>query len=212
MEKDTNRIEAFSDGIFGVAITLLALEIGISEKGAHESITNQVFWQELIALWPKFFAYFNSFAAVLLMWMSHHKIFKLLNSTNTYVILANGLLLLIVALVPFPTKTVGEFIHTGAGAASIIFYTSYSVLISLSFCLLSLCIIKGGDRVASPENAVIIKKLQKGMFMGLLMNSAIFLMAFFAPYVALILNFCMWIFWAVLSHAAEKKTTIHNEN
>ena len=65
MEKETNRLEAFSDGIFAVAITLLALEIGIKE---YEGATNSNLWQKILGSWPEYFSYFNSFATVLLIW------------------------------------------------------------------------------------------------------------------------------------------------
>ena len=73
MEKNTARLEAFSDGIFGVAITLLAIEIGIQE---YEGATNADLWNRILDKWPEYFTYFNSFATVLLMWMGHNKIFE----------------------------------------------------------------------------------------------------------------------------------------
>ena len=73
MEKKTARLEAFSDGIFGVAITLLAIEIGIKE---YEGATNENLWHKIIENWAEYFTYFNSFATVLLIWMGHHKIFN----------------------------------------------------------------------------------------------------------------------------------------
>jgi len=208
MEKETARIEAFSDGIFSVAITLLALEIGINEvPGEH--ISNAGFWHEIVALWPKFLAYFNSFASVLLMWMSHHKIFRLLRSTNTYIILANGFLLLITALVPFPAKTVGEYILTDAASATVIFYNAYSVLMCLGFWLLSFTIIIN-KRCLMPGKVYFetIKGIYKGICIGLLCTVAFVAVAFFSPFAGLVLNFSMWIFWAVLSHISEKEEVI----
>lgn len=61
MEKFTARLEAFSDGIFGVAITLLGIEIGIA---AYSNPTNANLWQKIVEKTPEYFAYFNSFATV----------------------------------------------------------------------------------------------------------------------------------------------------
>ena len=69
----TGRLEAFSDGIFGVAITLLALEIGVQE---YEGATDASLLTNILGLWPKYVAYINSFATVLLMWLAHHQLFK----------------------------------------------------------------------------------------------------------------------------------------
>ncbi len=210
MEKDTSRIEAFSDGIFAVAITLLAIEIGVDIKGieaAHaiEKTTNSELLQQLIALWPKVMVYFNSFASVLLMWMSHHQIFKLLRTTDNKLILANGLLLLIIALVPFPTKTMGEFIRTDAQQTAIVFYTGYSVITSAVYVLL--ISVAGNNKrnlFLSGTPFEIITSMRKSLWIGFILCAAIFSIAFFAPVAALILNFCMWIFWAVLPTAKVK--------
>lgn len=204
MEKETGRIEAFSDGIFSVAITLLALEIGIREiPEAH--IDNARFWHEILALWPKLFAYFNSFASVLLMWMAHHKIFQTLRSTNTYIVLANGFLLLITALVPFPVKTLGEYINTDAISAAVILYNGYSVLMCLAFGLLSYTIVKNKKHLLPGKiSEATIKGIHKGILIGLIFTVAIVGVAFFSPYLGLVLNFCMWIYWAVIAYANEK--------
>ncbi|CAN5189124.1 TMEM175 family protein [soil metagenome] len=204
MEKETGRIEAFSDGIFSVAITLLALEIGIKEM-PEGHINDANFWHEILALWPKFFAYFNSFASVLLMWMSHHKIFRLLRGTNTYIILANGFLLLITALVPFPVKTVGEYIQTDAASAAIIFYNGYSVLMCFGFWLLSYTILKNKQYLLPGKLPLkLIQESYRGIFIGLLCTIVIVGVAFLFPYSSLVLNFGMWVFWAFLSHSSEE--------
>jgi uncharacterized membrane protein len=205
MEKETARIEAFSDGIFSVAITLLALEIGLKEI-PEANINNATFWHEIFGLWPKYFAYFNSFASVLLMWMTHHKIFRLLRTTNTYIVLANGFLLLITALVPFPIKTVGEYILTDAAYAAVIFYNGYSVIMCLAFWLLCFVIIKNKEHLLTGSTHLkAIKEIHKGIYIGLFCMVAIVGVAFLSTYIGLILNFSMWIFWAALSHASERK-------
>ena len=208
MEKETGRIEAFSDGIFSVAITLLALEIGIKEvPDVH--ISNANFWHEILALWPKLFAFFNSFAAVLLMWMAHHQIFKLLRSTNTFIILANGFLLLITALVPFPVKTIGEYFNTDANHSAIVFYNSYSVVMCASFWVLTFTVLKNKKHLLPGKIAEdTMKGIYKGICMGMILTLAIFGISFIYPYLGLALNFCMWIFWAFLSHAGERAEVV----
>jgi len=202
MEKDTSRIEAFSDAIFAVAITLLALDIGIDIKdmqAAHplSATTNSELLQQLKAEWPKIFTYFNSFAAVLLMWMSHHQIFKLLRTTSSKLILINGLLLLIIAMVPFPTKTLGEFLFTSAQKMAIIFYTGYSVIIA-SVYVLFIQVAKSRDNSLFLPNTPVqkINRISRELWIGFLLNVFIFILAFFIPLAALLLNFCMWVFWA----------------
>ena len=214
MEKDTSRIEAFSDGIFGVAITLLSIELGVdilSIERHHpiEATSNPELLAHLLASWTKLFAYFNSFAAVLLMWMAHHQIFKLLRSTNNKLIIVNGLLLLIIALVPFPTKTVGEFLLTDARKTAIVFYTGYCLLVA-SISIFFIHTVKSGNGrlLVKDVSKETLAGISKGLYIGTLLNAVIFIIAFFAPVVALILNFCMWIFWASTSSVSKIKSTV----
>jgi uncharacterized membrane protein len=205
MEKDTSRIESFSDGVFAVAITLLAVEIGLDMRdfeGHHalEATTNDELWQRLIALWPRVLTYFNSFASVLLMWMAHHRVFKMLRTSNTALILSNGLLLLVIALVPLPTRTMGEFVFTHAFKAAVLFYTGYSVLVATVFVIFISTAQSAGERLLLPEvSPEMIKGFAGQLWTGMLLNLAIWILAFFFPLASLILNCCMWIFWAILS-------------
>src|SRR3954453_21936139 len=132
-EKETIRIEAFSDGIFCIAVTLLSIEIGVEVKTSE---TNRDLLHSLIDKWPILLAYLISFINVLLSWIGHHSLFKNLRSTDSFVMLANGFLLMLVALVPFPTKTLGLFLQTPALKAAVVFYTGYFVLIGIAFKLL----------------------------------------------------------------------------
>ena len=209
MVKDTSRIEAFSDGIFAVVITLLSIELGIDVSAIEthhplQATSDSELLVHLLGSWTKLFAYFNSFAAVLLMWMSHHQIFKLLRTTNNRLILVNGLLLLIVALVPFPTKTVGEFLLTNAQKVAILFYTGYCLLVTLT-SIMFMHAVKSGNGVLLLKNVSkeTVESICKGLYTGTVLNAVIFILAFFVPVVALILNFCMWIFWASTSSVSK---------
>lgn len=203
MNKETSRIEAFSDGIFAVAITLLALDISVDIKGIEthhrlETTTAKELLGQLTNLWPKVFAYFNSFASVLLIWMSHHQLFKLLRTTNNKLILSNGLLLLAVALVPFPTKTMGEFLGSDAQKTAIEFYTGYSVVVAgLYLLVMSAAKSKAKNLFLPNVSAKTIKAISKGLRIGFLLCLIIFVITFFAPLVGLGLHFCMWVFWAI---------------
>lgn len=203
MNKETSRIEAFSDGIFSVAITLLALDIGVDIKGIEayhrlEATTAKELLGQLTNLWPKIFAYFNSFASLLLIWMSHHQLFKLLRTTNNKLILANGLLLLAVALVPFPTKTLGEFLGSDAQKTAIVFYTGYSVVVAGLYLLVMAAAKSKAKNLFLPNvSAKAVKTISKGLNIGFLLCMMIFVISLFIPLVGLGLHFCMWIYWAV---------------
>ncbi len=195
MEKQTTRLEAFSDGIFGVAITLLAIEIGINEYGGANNIN---LWEKIINKWPDYFSYFNSFATVLLIWMGHNKIFKQIRSANHWIILLNGLVLLLVVLFPYPTKTVSTFIGTNAENTAVAFYVAFTGSITVSMLLLNLCILKNKKVLVNQDKSIPwINGMIKRQVIGILFYIAITVLAFYYSKIAIILTFFMWVFWAI---------------
>jgi uncharacterized membrane protein len=194
MERQTSRIEAFSDGIFGVAITLLAIEIGIKE---YEGANNSNLWQKILERWPEYFSYFNSFATVLLIWMGHNKIFKQLKAANHWIILANGLVLLIVVLFPYPTKTVGTFIGTAAENTAVAFYTGFTGTITISMLILNTVIWYHKKLLVNQEKGIaFLTDMMRGQVVGILSYGLITICAFYYSRLALVLTFIMWVFWA----------------
>lgn len=197
MEKKTGRLEAFSDGIFGVAITLLAIEIGIA---AYENPTNQNLWQRIIEKWPEYFAYFNSFATVLLIWMGHHKILNRIWKANHWIILLNGLVLLFVVLFPYPTRMVGNFIGTNAQSTAISFYAGFTGIIVLTMFLLNVGILYSKEVIINSEKNVSWFRGQiKQQLTAIAVYTIATFLAFYYPTIALAMTFLMWVFWAVVT-------------
>jgi uncharacterized membrane protein len=191
-QKETIRIETFSDGVFCIAVTLLSLEIGVEVK---EGITNKGLTKELLHLWPICLAYVISFVNVLLAWIGHHGLFKHLHNTDNGVMMSNGLLLLLVALVPFPTKTLGLFLQTGAFQTAVVFYTGYFVLISLAFRLLWYTASRNRSLLLINTTEAQVKTITRNENIGLICNTIIMLVAFINPWLSLALSFIMWVYW-----------------
>ena len=201
MEKQTTRLEALSDGIFGVAITLLAIEIGIKE---YEGADNFNLWGKIIERWPEYFSYFNSFATVLLIWMGHNKIFKQLRAANHWVILLNGLVLLLVVLFPYPTKTVGTFIGTNAENTAVAFYAAFTGSITVSMMIFNIYILRNTRLLLNPEKSIPwLKGMIKGQVVGIISYGFITVLAFSFSRIAIVLTFFMWVFWAIATRDKE---------
>ena len=129
-ENETVRIEAFSDGVFAIAITLLVLEIKIP---AHDSVAVRGLGQSLAALWPRYLAFLISFVTILVMWVQHHWIFTQIRRADHPLLYWNGLLLLAVTFVPFPTGLLAEYLlHSEAKVAASL-YTGNFLVISVFF-------------------------------------------------------------------------------
>jgi uncharacterized membrane protein len=121
----TGRLEAFIDGIFAIAITLLVLEIGVPESDFEN------LWKGIADQWPSYLGYATSFLTIGALWGIHHGIFRRLARADAMVMRINLLLLMLVSFLPFPTKLVAEAIDlTSAEGAAVIFYGL--VLLSIS--------------------------------------------------------------------------------
>ncbi len=125
--KDTARTEAFSDGVFAIAITLLVLELKVPH--GHDGPLAA----RLLAQWPEYVAFLNSFATIGIMWMNHHHLFSLIRKVDHGLTLWNLGLLLGVSFVPFPTATLAEHMDGADGRTAALFYGGTFFVIALLF-------------------------------------------------------------------------------
>jgi uncharacterized membrane protein len=102
---ETQRIEAFSDGVFAIAITLLIIEIGVPHVTGEESLA-----EALRDLWPNYFAYVLSFVMIGIYWANHHSFFRLFVRTDHFFLMMNVFFLMAIAFLPFPTAVLGEYL------------------------------------------------------------------------------------------------------
>ncbi|MFB9841656.1 TMEM175 family protein [Mucilaginibacter ginsenosidivorans] len=193
-DRATARLEAFSDGIFAVAITLLALDISYP---FNEHETNASLAKGLLLLWPKYFAYTNSFVTILLMWIAHHGIFKLIRHVNVQLIIANGFLMLLAVLTPFPTRVLGDYIASGAFKTAAVLYTGFFVLVSVAFITLWFVVKHERKMLHDHVSDNLVRKMTKIEFTGMFCNISITAVTAFNPWVGLTLNTAMWIYWLV---------------
>jgi uncharacterized membrane protein len=103
---DTTRLEAFSDGVFAIAITLLVLEIKVPPP-------DTALGAELLRLWPSYLAYMVSFLVIGAIWINHHAMFQHIVRVDRTLLLLNVLHLMLIAFLPFPTAVLAEAFHRG---------------------------------------------------------------------------------------------------
>src|SRR4029079_13892081 len=104
-ESETTRLEAFSDGVFAIAITLLILEIKVP---AGPETQEHGLWRALLERWPSYVGYVISFATIGIMWVNHHALFKYISRVDRALLLATLLLLMTVSSLPYPTAVLAE--------------------------------------------------------------------------------------------------------
>jgi len=135
-QRETARAEAFSDGVFAIAITLLILDIKVPAEQAlpaGTSLSDRWLLHALGRQWPGYVAYLMSFATILVMWVNHHRIFALLRKTDHAFLFWNGLLLMLISIVPFPTSLLATYFMTPAARVVAAVYAGHGVLIALAF-------------------------------------------------------------------------------
>ncbi len=101
------RLEAFSDGVFAVALTLLVLEVKVPHL--HDAVSRPEAWQALRLLAPKLGSWVLSFAYIAVFWVNHHHFFDLVEDVNPGLLWLNNLLLLFLCFIPFPTAFIGDY-------------------------------------------------------------------------------------------------------
>ena len=130
-EKETARVEAFSDGVFAISITLLVLDLKVP-RGLDAAALRAA----LIHAWPSYTAFLTSFLTIGIMWLNHHRIFGLMRRVDYATLVLNGLLLLGVSVVPFPTSLVAEYLGRPGARVAIMLYTAVGLYIALAFTAL----------------------------------------------------------------------------
>jgi uncharacterized membrane protein len=127
------RLEAFSDGVFAIAITLLVLDIHVPDPTATADLA-----EELGAQWPSYVAYAVSFLTIGIIWINHHAMIRRLKAVDHGILVLNLLLLLFVGLLPFTTALMAAYLREGQGdhlAAAI--YAGSFLLMSIAFASLN---------------------------------------------------------------------------
>jgi TMEM175 potassium channel family protein len=125
------RIEAFSDGVFAIAATLLVLEIRVPSIGIHSAPGE--LWRGLADLWPSYVAFVISFGSILTIWVNHHRELDQLTGASNAFKYANGLLLLTVTFLPFPTALLARYIQTDSAPAAVVFFAATGFVTNLAF-------------------------------------------------------------------------------
>jgi uncharacterized membrane protein len=128
---DRSRLEAFSDGVIAVAITLLALNLAVAGPGPHHPLL----LHQLGARWPAFVAYPLSFFTVGIIWVNHHALIRSIKAVDRMLLFLNLVLLLFVVAIPFATATVAQYLshHDGDAQVAMMLYSGICLGMSLGF-------------------------------------------------------------------------------
>ena len=193
----TNRIEAFSDGVIAIIITIMVFDLKVPEiaGGIHSGNA----WQVLFMLLPKFVSYLISFVILAIMWINHHEMFRHINHANVILLWLNNLLLFCMSLIPFSTNFIGAnpFLPEAELFYGLIFFAN-----SLSFWLLRNYAIK-----AKLTHERISEKTKERIRIKNFIAIGIYLISAFTGYLSTYISFILYLIVPIIYFIPEKITT-----
>ena len=127
----TGRLEAFSDGVFAIVVTLLVLEIHVPQVSGSD--LDSALGDALVEAIPKMLRYMLGLALVSIYWVSHHQLFRLLRGSDRGLLWLNSLFLMALAFVPFPSGVIGVYPQT---QRAVILCGAVMAVVGLTFTLL----------------------------------------------------------------------------
>ncbi len=190
-EKETGRVEAFSDGVFAVAITLLIFTIQVPDHEAGKTLLSQLGEQ-----WPSYLAYITSFLTILIMWVNHHSLFRLISRTDQMFLLLNGLLLMVITFVSFPTELLARYIGTDDEQTAALIYSATGILIAILYNVVWFYASRDLRLISKKADPAIVHSITHQYRFGPFFYLLAFVLAFVSVLASVALNLALAIFFA----------------
>jgi uncharacterized membrane protein len=188
--KGTGRVAAFSDGVFAIAITLLVLDLKVPAQSPLLA--------GLLAQWPVYAAYLISFLFILIMWINHHWMLEHIIRVDGTFMLLNGLLLLGITVIPFPTNVVAQYVLTPDQNVATAVYTGWFLLIALFFNFLWQYAARGGRLLSKDDHEAGLARVVTARYRwGGPAYLAAFVLSFIWAPAALAVTFLLAVFYAL---------------
>jgi uncharacterized membrane protein len=190
------RLEAFCDGVFAIALTLLIVDIKLTSPESIGSTAD--LWRALRLLGPSIGAFVLSFGVILITWVNHHAFLKLVHKSTSSFIYANGFLLLTVVFIPFPTSLLGEFVWTDHAAPAVVLYDGVLAVQAIGWVLLAGTALR--NQLANNEpSALAMRGNERNGYFAFAFYSLLAIVALWFPFAVAIVTTMSWIFWLTLS-------------
>ena len=200
-----SRLEAFSDGVIAIAITLLVLDIHVPTPRAGASLAS-----ELGRQWPHYVAYLTSFLTIGIIWINHHAAIRRLGQVDHGVMTLNILLLLTIGVLPFTTALAAEYLRLGHGAhLAVAIYSGSYLLMSIAFIALNRQILLVKPQLHRVKLSVEeCRRILRRNVTGLLPYALATALAAVSPYVTLAICGAVALFYALPFASADSSSAI----
>jgi uncharacterized membrane protein len=190
MQSETTRVEAFSDAVFAIAITLLILEIKVPTQNQGPLVAG------LLRQWPSYLAFLASFLYIGVMWINHHRMFTHIKKADDALLVLNLFLLLGVTVIPFPTAVLAEHLHGPDHKSAAILYNATFVVIAVMFNVLWRYAVAGRlvDHAVSAEAA---RNISRQYALGPILYLVCFALAWINVHASMATNVALALFFAL---------------
>ena len=197
------RLEAFSDGVFAIAITLLVLDIHVPDPSTTADLA-----QQLGSQWPSYVAYGVSFLTIGIIWINHHAMLRRIKAIDHEILILNLLLLLCVGLLPFTTALMAAYLKESEGETlAAATYAGSFLLMSVVFAAMNWTILFRKDHLlAGPIDAATRRTIITRGVAGLLPYLAAAILAVLSPYVSLAICGAVAAFYALPLASGDEET------
>jgi uncharacterized membrane protein len=190
---ETARVEAFSDGVLAIVITLLVLELQVPRGLLTDSAVGSALAHE----WPSYLAFITSFTTVGIMWVNHHRLFTLIGRVDHWLLMLNLLLLFFVCIVPYPTAIVAEYLGGDSARTATLALGGVFFCTSVVFNILWRYASASRRLIANEVSQHIVDAQTRQYRVGPIGYLASFLLAFVSPTASVVINLAMAIFFAL---------------
>ncbi len=200
---DTTRLEALSDGVVAVAITLLVLDLKVPHVG------DQSLWSALVGQWPAYVAYVTSFLVIGILWVNHHSVFRQIRYATRGLMLINLTLLMLIVAVPFVTSLVADYVtEPGINAkVAMATYNGVALAIAVSMTMLWGYALRRPELLAPEVDVAAARRAFPRFSIGSSVYAVLILVSFINALVALAGTFLVALYYAFehlpRSHSAE---------
>jgi uncharacterized membrane protein len=189
------RTEAFSDAVFAIAMTLLILELKVPDL--RKDAGNLAMVRALISQWPSYLALLTSFMSVLLCWVNHHGILNLVVKFDRRFKFLNGVLLLLVSVVPYPTKLLADFLTAPSGNVAAAIYSWHFLLLDLAYLMLWKNASRNRRLIEPDLPEQRIWGITRGLIIGLPAYGAALGVSLLNAYAGFGICIALWVYWAL---------------
>src|SRR5262245_11825470 len=189
------RLETFCDGVFAIALTLLIIDVRI--PAGTEMGTSADLWLALKHLLPSVFAFILSFGIIFIGWVNHHEALRLVDKSSHPFIYANGLLLLGVVFVPFPTALLGENLLTPHASPAVVLYCATGAFMAIGWALVNAAALGPPPLTRDAQATLKLRKGARNAWFAIVFYTVCAIVAVWQPLAIAVIITVMWLYWVV---------------